>query len=82
MATVEKPQPMDVDPKKTEEKVEEKPELVNAISVESLSNHKELWPSPKTFKCSHRSQMGISRPCSQITGRSTQSPIIYSQIIV
>lgn len=29
MATVEKPQPMDVDPKKTEEKVEEKTELVN-----------------------------------------------------
>lgn len=46
MATVEKPQPMDVDPKKTEEKVEEKPELVNEISVESLSNHKELLPFP------------------------------------
>lgn len=29
MATVEKPQPMDVDPKKVEEKVEEKLELVN-----------------------------------------------------
>lgn len=29
MATVEKPQPMDVDPKKVEEKPEEKTELVN-----------------------------------------------------
>ena len=29
MATTEKPQPMDVDPKKAEEKVEEKTELVN-----------------------------------------------------
>lgn len=42
MATVEKPQPMEVDPKKVEEKVEEKPELVNIriryIFVESLSN--------------------------------------------
>lgn len=28
MATVEKPQPMDVDPKKVDEKVEEKTELV------------------------------------------------------
>lgn len=38
MATTEKPQPMDVDPKKTEEKVEEKNELVNIFYVESLSN--------------------------------------------
>lgn len=29
MAEVEKPQPMDVDPKKTDEKVDEKAELVS-----------------------------------------------------
>lgn len=39
MATVEKPQPMDVDPKKADEKVDEKTELVSwKFSVESLSN--------------------------------------------
>lgn len=39
MAAVEKPQPMDVDPKKADEKVDEKTELVSwSFSVESLSN--------------------------------------------
>lgn len=38
MTTVEQPQPMDVDPKKADEKVEEKTELVNNFFVESLSN--------------------------------------------
>jgi hypothetical protein len=36
MATVEKPQPMDVDPKKADEKIEEKAELV---SLTFLSSH-------------------------------------------
>lgn len=40
MATVEKPQPMDVDPKKVDEKVEEKTELVNKffcrVIIESI----------------------------------------------
>jgi hypothetical protein len=42
MATVEKPQPMDVDPKKVEEKPEEKTELVNIFFVESLSNQMQV----------------------------------------
>lgn len=42
MATVEKPQPMDVDPKKADEKIEEKTELVNIFFVESLSNEKKI----------------------------------------
>lgn len=43
MATVEKPQPMDVDPKKVEDKVEEKPELVNIIFLSShYSIEKEI----------------------------------------
>lgn len=36
MTNTEKPQPMEVEEKKPEEKVEEKPELVSFIFVESL----------------------------------------------
>jgi hypothetical protein len=36
MATVEKPQPMDVDPKKADEKIEDKTEMV---SYTFLSSH-------------------------------------------
>lgn len=49
MATVEKPQPMDVDPKKTEEKVEEKPELVNKICVKSSSQSQRTVAFPGDF---------------------------------
>lgn len=49
MATVEKPQPMDVDPKKTEEKVEEKPELVNEICVKSSSQSQRSLGFPGDF---------------------------------
>lgn len=42
MATVEKPQPMDVDPKKAEEKVEEKTELVNKIFCRVIIQSNEV----------------------------------------
>lgn len=43
MATVEKPQPMDVDTKKVEEKVEEKPELVNLFFCRVIIQSKPIF---------------------------------------
>lgn len=45
MADVEKPQPMEIDSKKPDEKAEEKPEMVSEhFFVESLSNElSNLW---------------------------------------
>lgn len=51
MATVEKPQPMDVDPKKVDEKVEEKTELVNTLFCRVIIQPKDdIRPIFETFE--------------------------------
>lgn len=49
MATVEKPQPMDVDPKKAEEKVEEKIELVKTKFCRVIIQSIVRFAQPETL---------------------------------
>lgn len=83
MATVEKPQPMDVDPKKAEDKVEEKTELVKTLF---LSSH---YPTKNEIRRTLRNSAQLSLhidwmcsllPLSHRRRRLTKTLIVKSPI--